>query len=445
MPLTTTNRHPWLSAAAVYFDRPVLTVLLLGFSSGLPLALTGATLSVWLAGDGISKTAIGLFALVGLPYTFKFVWAPLIDHLPLPFLTRRWGRRRGWALATQLALAAALVGLGATDPRQDLWWTAVLSLVVAFCSASQDIVIDAYRVETLAGNRQGAGAGAIVLGYRLGMMASGAGALYLASVFSWSTTYGVMALLVGVGAITMLANPEPSAPQPASRGPVRDGSEHRSARRRLLADWLYRAVEAPFVQFISRPGWPAILLFITLYKFGEVLAGAMSNPFYLELGFTKVDIATVSKVFGLVATIAGGLLGGIVVNRLGIWRSLLVCGILQLASNGLYILLAYTGRDLAVLTLSITVENLTAGMATAAFVAYLSSLCHAAYTATQYALLSSFFGLGRGVLGSCSGWFADRLDWSSYFALTIVAGLPGLALLLWLRRRDATETDNPRS
>ena len=412
----------WLESVRVYSNRRVLSILFLGFSSGLPLALTFGTLSLWLAEAGVSKTNIGLFALAGTPYTFKFLWAPLVDRMPLPFLTRRLGRRRSWALVTQVFLMAAIFSLGATDPSSNAFLTALLGLMVAFCSATQDIVIDAYRVEILEENQYGAGAAMIVLGYRIGMLVSGAGALYLASFFGWFAAYAFMGCLVMVGMVTVLLNPEPINSSPLQR---EDG----------LVAWIRDAVIAPFSEFMGRKGWLLILLFILLYKFGDALAGVMSNPFYLELGFSKIDIANISKAFGLAATIIGGIIGGMLVSRMGIVKSLVVCGLLQMFSNLMFVYLAMKGHNLAVLTATIAIENLSGGMGTAAFVGYLSGLCNVAYTATQYALLSSFMAFGRTLLSSTGGWFADQLSWVSFFLLTTAAAIPGLLLLAWMARR----------
>jgi PAT family beta-lactamase induction signal transducer AmpG len=435
---------------AVYLDRRILAILFLGFSEGLPLALTGSTLSIWLREGGISKTAIGMFALVTMPYALKFCWAPLIDRLRLPLITAAFGRRRGWALTTQAALAAALLALATSDPMTDLARTALLAVIVAFCSASQDIVIDAYRVELLDEQQQGAGAATLVLGYRFGMLASGAGALFLAQAFGWHTAYTAMAALVSVGMVTVLLTREPQAA--ASRDSV--ARERRvagwlAARPHLtgwqadLLAWLFAAVVAPLAQFATRRSWVAILLFIACYKLGEVLAGMMAAPFYIDLGFTKDEIATVSKLFGLWATIAGGLVGGLMVGRVGVMRGLLLGGIAQALSNLGYIALARAGHDVSMLAVTVAVENVCGGIATAAFVAYLSSLCNAAYTATQYALLTSFTRLGADVFGATSGWLADRLDWVSFFLLSMAAALPGLILLAVLmgleRREEAVE------
>lgn len=417
------RRHSeWFGSAGVYGDRRVMSIFFLGFSSGLPLALTFGTLSLWLAEAGVSKTNIGLFALAGAPYTFKFLWAPLVDRLPLPFLTRRFGRRRSWALVTQILLMAAIFGLGATKPASNAFLTALLALLVAFCSATQDIVIDAYRVEILEEHQYGAGAAMIVLGYRIGMLVSGAGALYLASFFGWFAAYAFMASLVMVGMVTVLLNPEPAHSSPF-------------LRKAGFVAWVSGAVIAPFSEFMARRGWVLILLFILLYKFGDALAGVMSNPFYLEMGFSKIDIANISKAFGLAATIIGGLIGGMLVSRMGIVKSLVLCGLLQMFSNLMFVYLAVTGHSIMVLTATIAIENLSGGMGTAAFVAYLSGLCNVAYTATQYALLSSFMAFGRTLLSSTGGWFADQLSWVSFFILTTTAAIPGLLLLVWMARR----------
>ncbi len=406
----------WLASLAIYRDRRVLAILVMGFASGLPLALTGSTLSIWLKEAGISLTAIGLFAGVGLAYTLKFLWAPLIDRVALPVLTRRLGRRRGWAIAIQALLALALVALGACDPVRNAALVALAAVVVAFLSASQDIVIDAFRVELLADREQGAGAAATQVGYRIGMVASTAGALYLATFFGWFWAYVGMAALLAVGAAGVLMARELTAPPPP-RGP-----------------WLQGAVVAPFAEFLGRDAALAILAFVVLYKFGDALAGVMSNPFYVALGFTKIEIANIAKVFGLGASIAGVVLGGGVVYRLGVMPALLVCGILQMLSNLAYIAQLWAGPDAATLAFTIGVENVTGGMSSSAFVAYLSRLCNPAFTATQYALLSALAATARTVLASSGGWFADELGWAPFFLLSTAACVPSLLLLLWLMR-----------
>ena len=434
----------------VYGDRRLLTILLLGFSSGLPLALTGATLTVWLTEAHLSMAVIGLFLLTRLPYSLKVLWAPLIDRVRLPWLTRRFGRRRGWALLTQGALIAALAALSGCDPAAAPWTMAAMAFLVAFASASQDVVIDAYRVESLERAQFGAGAATYVMGYRLGMLVSGAGALYLACVLSWPEVYLAMAVAVLVGMVTVLLSPEPGdgatadllAQEHAAAAALAERQGLRGRRARVAA-WFYGAVVAPFRDFMLHPSWLVILAFITLFKLGEVFAGGMVNPFYLGLGFGKDEIAGVTKVFGLGATIAGGLVGGVVVARLGIVRGLMVTGTLQMFSNLAYIALAYAGHNIWMLMASVAVENIAAGMATAAFVAYLSSLCSVAYTATQYALLTSLTGIGRDLFAAGSGVAAEQLGWVPFFLLATLLCLPGLALLLRLSRlppRPATVT-----
>jgi PAT family beta-lactamase induction signal transducer AmpG len=383
-------------------------------------------------------TTIGLFALTGLPYTCKFLWAPLIDRLPLPYLTARLGRRRSWALTTQLALLLTLLALGATDPAQAPSWTAGFALLVAFCSASQDIVIDAYRVESLEEHQYGAGAAMLVFGYRLGLFAASFGALHLAELFGWFVTYSCMAALMLVGIVTILGSPEPrlSHGQTTTSDAVSPCRPTRPqpAPDTLLA-WFSSAVVAPLADFLHRRDWLLILLSILLYKFGDALAGVMTNPFYLKLGFTMADIANLGKFLGLLATLGGGFLGGVLVSRIGVMPSLLLCGVLQMLSNLMFVLQAVVGHHYLLLAVTITLENLTGGMGTTAFVAYLSSLCNIAYTATQYALLSSLAAFGRTLLSSSAGWLVAWTDWVAFFLLSTGAALPGLLLLVWMMRR----------
>ena len=426
------RRRAWLAAGSVYLERRVIAVLFLGFASGLPLPLTFGTLSFWLAEEGVSKATIGAFALVGIAYGWKFLWAPFMDRLPLPVLGRPFGRRRGWLLLTQVLLIAAILALGATDPGVDPALTALLAVVVAFCSASQDIVIDAYRVEILGERQQGAGAAVIVIGYRIGMLVAGAGALVMAEYAGWFAAYAAMAALMLVGVATVLLNPEPGGSAlVVARRPG-------TAGRGGAAAWVREAMVEPFAEFIRRSGWTTaalILLFIMFYKLGDALLGVMSNPFYVEMGFSKAEVASIVKTFGLFATLGGGLIGGAIINARGIVPALWVCGLLQIGSNLMFAVQALVGYDLGLLTLTIAVENLAGGMGTAAFVAYLSSLCNVHYTATQYALLSSFMAQTRTLLASSGGVLAESMDWVSFFLLTTVAGAPALVLLYWLTRR----------
>jgi len=423
------RRTGWFEALRIYGDPRLVAIFVMGFASGLPLALTGATLGIWLKDAGVSLSTIGFFALVGIAYNLKLVWSPIIDRAPLPVLERLLGRRRSWALTIQVALAVAILALGHADPRVSPEMTALFAVIVAFCSASQDIVIDAYRVELLEPNEQGAGAAATQLGYRIGMLASGAGALFIAEFYGWTAAYTVMSSLVGIGMLAVLMTREPRGVDAGPKEP--QGST--SAAARFVA-WLTSAVIEPLADFARRPAWLAVLLFVVLYKFGDALAGVMAGPFYIAMGFSKAEIASISKVFGVGATMLGVFLGGLVVYRLGVFRSLLVCGVLQMLSNLMFALQALVGYNLAFLTATIAIENITGGMGSAAFVAYLSSLCNVAYTATQYALLSSLAAMGRTVLSSWGGILAERLDWLLFFLITTAAAVPGLLLLIWLGR-----------
>ena len=424
------RRESWLAALSVYRRPRLIAILLMGFSSGLPLALTFGTLSFRLAEIGVSRTTIGLYALVGISYSLKFLWSPLIDRMPVPLLTGRLGRRRGWALAIQPVLALAILALGLCDPRTAPLLTAFAAIAVAFLSASQDIVIDAYRIELLQPEEQGAGAAATQWGYRFGMLVSSAGALYAASFGGWRFAYALMAGLMAVGMATVWLTPEPSGIGEVEALPG-------AAPLAKVAAWLRRAVLAPFADLLTRPGAVAILAFVVLYKFGDALAATMSNPLYVWLGFTKVEVANIGKAYGFVASLAGLALGGVAVLRLGVFRALLISGAAQMLSNLLYILQAWAGHDLPVLALTIGVENLTGGMGSAAFVAYLSGLCSLDFTATQYALLSSLAVVGRTILSASGGALADAFGWTPFFAISTAACLPGLVLLLWLMRQAA--------
>ena len=427
------TRSGWLSALEVYRRPRLIAVLLMGFSSGLPLALTFSTLSYWLADLGVSLTAIGLFGLVRTSYSLKFLWSPLIDRLPIPLLTRRLGRRRSWALAIQFLLALAILALGMTDPKANPALTALAAVVVAFLSASQDIVIDAYRIELLLPEEQGAGAAATQWGYRFGLLASGAGALYAASWGGWHAAYAIMAALMLVGMITVWLTPEPGGIAPPEKLPGASAGER-------VAAWLRGAVIAPFADMLRRNGTTQLLLiilFIVSFKFGDALAASMSNPLYVAIGFTKVEVATVAKIYGVIATLAGVALGGVMVARWGVFASLLVGGAAQALSNLMYIVQLWAGHDVVMLAFTIGSENLTGGMASAAFVAYLSGLCSRDFTATQYALLSSLATVGLNVLAASGGYLAQTFGWTPFFLFSTAACVPGLLVLIWLMRRSA--------
>lgn len=424
--MTSENARNWVDSLKIYRNKYIASILFLGFSSGLPLLLVMGTLAARLSEANISLQEIGAFTLVTAAYGFKWLWSPLVDQYSLPFFCPTFGQRRGWMLFSQLLTAGCLLGLGFSDPATSLWSTAAWAIAVSFASATQDIVIDAFRVEILKREEMGAGAGVIVLGYRIGMVAAGGGALILADQWGWTAAYASMAALMSVGILATLWQPEPPRAAPAERAPTAATSSWHT--------WLQRAVVAPLRDFTTRRGWLVVLLFIALYKYGDALLSAMSTPFYLQIGFTKTEIGVVTKGFGVTMTILGGLGGGVMVARLGIMRALLICGVLQALSNLLFAALAVAGHSVPMLTATIAIEHFASGMGGAAFVAYLSSLCSVAYTATQYALVSSLMATTRTFLASGGGWLAEHVSWTTYFLLTSIAAVPGLLLLLWIMR-----------
>jgi PAT family beta-lactamase induction signal transducer AmpG len=412
----------WLSSLKVYADPRMLILLALGFASGLPRLLVYSTLTFWLLDVGLDIQSIGLFAATGSAYTLKFIWAPLVDRLPLPGLTRWLGRRRSWLVLTQLGLVGSLTWLAGTQPGVDPVQTALAAFAVSICSATQDIVIDAWRVESLLPEEQGAGAASAVFGYRLGMLAASAGVLYMVTFLEdWALAYGLMAALMVLGLVATLLGREPERASPP--GPALG----------LVQD-VVDGVVGPLRDFVTRRGWLLVLTFVILYKLGDALAGAMTNPLLVDVGFSKIEIANVAKTYGLVATIGGVLLGGWLTRALGVTRALWIAGFLQMASNLMFAVQAFAGDHLGVLIATIGVENLTGGVGTAAFVAYLSALCNRNYSATQYALLTALAGLLRTLLSTASGVLAAAFGWIGYFGFTTLAALPGLVVLAVLMR-----------
>jgi MFS transporter, PAT family, beta-lactamase induction signal transducer AmpG len=419
------TRTNWRRAVAAYTEPRVLRVLALGFASGLPLLLTYSTLSAWLATAGVRRAAIGTFALVGTPYALKFLWAPLMDRVrpPLPL-----GRRRGWGVTIQILLIGAIVGLGLCNPKHNLPLMAAFALAVAFLSASQDIVIDAWRVESLNGVQQAPGAAMIQSGYRIGMLTAGAGGLFIAAYAGWFAAYATMAVLLGFGILVFLFSPEPkvAVERSAAVGSGWDAIRHAFAT----------AVIGPFRDFMRRPLWPVILIAIFGYKLGEAMAGVMSTPLYISLGLSLPEIATASKIFGFFSIVTGAVIGGVVTTRFGIRRSLIVCGVLQSLGNLFFVLQAIGGHRIGYLALCVTAENLTGAMAGTALITYLSSLCSPGFTATQYALLAALASLSRTVVASSGGVLSEKIGWVHFFLVTSVVGLPFLLLFLWIGPRD---------
>lgn len=407
----------WLKAAEVYRDRRQLVILLMGFASGMPFLLTGATLTYWMDRSHVDLTTIGLFALVGTPYAFKFAWAPLVDQLPLPVLDRWLGRRRGWMLLAQVGILLSVVLLGWSDPANTPWFTAAAAVLVAFFSATQDIAVDAYRIEILSDEEQGAGSATTQLGYRIALWIVDAMSLLLPSVLPWPVVFTLIALLIVIGMVTVLYAEEPKVERPAL--PSTDA-------------WIKQAVIRPFAEFLAYRGWFVILLFALLYKYGDALGGTMARPFFNQMGFSGPEIFGVTKSFGVAATIFGGLAGGIVVARYGLFKALLVAGILQAVTNLLFSWVALAGHDIVVLTLAITADNLTGALGGVAFIGYLSSLCTAGMAGTQYALLTSLMAFGRTTMSAGGGWLAAQMGWVEFWVATTLVAIPGLLLLLWL-------------
>lgn len=430
---------------APYRDRRMLTLLALGFSSGLPAPLVFSNLSIWLRDEGVSRTDIGLFALAATPYAINFLWAPLVDRLRLPYLTRRFGRRRGWALMTQTLLMLAILLLSFTNPSQSLWLMALAVLFVTFVSATQDIVIDAYRIEILEPEKYGSGSAAGIWGWHLGgTLIGGAGGLYLAQSLGWNAAYLLLACGVLIGMLAILLSPEPevrvteAVEAEAERAlAYLERFAHLPPRWQRLLGWLYVTVLAPLVEFTRRNGWLLILVFIFVFKLGDALLGRMSGVFYRELGFSLTEIAEVAKVYGLTANLIGIVLGGVLVARLGLLRALFLSGLATAATNLSYAWLAMSGQSTAVFIFAVASDNFTTGLVTVALVAYLSSLCNSAYTATQYALLASLANLARIWFSASSGMMVDALDgdWALFFSLCAVIALIGLPLLLVIMRR----------
>lgn len=412
----------------VYLTRRMGLIGLLGFFSGLPLALTASTLTAWLSDAAVDRAAIGLFAAVATPYAFKFLWSPLMDGLRLPLLARL-GRRRSWMLLTQALLAGAIAAMAFCDPAISTYFTALAAIVVATASASQDIVIDAYRVERLDEHEQGAGAAMATFGYRIGMLVSGAGALALADALGWHATYLIMAAVMASSIVVTLAAKETSQQAAA----VSHTGEPVFAR---VARFVRESVVAPFTDFMRRKHWLAVLIFVILYKLGDAFMGVMFNPFLLDLGFSKTQIAQVVKIYGLAATLIGTFLGGALVARYGMFRTLMGAGFVHMLTNLMLVVQAMRGDDVHFLIVSITLENLSGGMSTAAFIGYLSALCKTHYTATQYALLSSLAAFGRTWLSTPSGALAEKFGWEIFFAFASLLAIPSLILLWWLEKRQ---------
>lgn len=430
----------WLRAWSVYTEPRVLVILVLGFSAGVPLALTHSTLNLWLREAGVDIGTIGLFALVGIPYVLKFIWAPAVDALPFPLLTRFFGRRRGWLLGCQLLLVLAITAMGLVDPAAAPVVMALAALGVTFVSATQDIVIDAFRIESLDENQYAAGMANYVAAYRIALLASGAGTVEIVSALQgagvsqdwvWSAGYAAMAALIALCMIAVLL-----AREPEGNAQVQARQAHMSPKERFED-----AVIRPFTEFAQKPDWFSLLLFVLLFKLGDALAGTLMGPFALDIGFEKETYTRIANGIGFPMVLVGGFLGGAMMKFLPMTRSLWIAGILQLLSNLAFVVLALAGDDALVLAGAVAIEQVTGGLGTVVFVAFLSHLCQARdVTATQFALLTALAATGRTVFSAGAGYMVALSGWAVFFSLTALAALPGLLFLAWLQRRGAIES-----
>ena len=431
------------------YGRPrVIGMSFLGFSAGLPFLLVFSTLSAWLRDSGLALSTIGFFSWIGITYSIKVFWAPVVDRAPIFILTDRMGKRRSWMLSAQLLIALGLAGMALSDPQSQLQQLALFALLVAFGSATQDITIDAYRIEAVDKLLQGAMAASYVFGYRVALLVAGAGAFYIAAAETWQYAYFSMACLMGIGMITTLIIAEPAHPASESAGQLETELAHKlgldkdGGRIARLAASFTGAVISPFVEFFKRNGLLAllILLLIGTFRLSDITMGVMANPFYLDLGFSKIEIANVTKVFGFFMTILGAGLGGLFVLRYGIYKPLLLGAILVPITNLFFVWLAVSAPDLVNLAIVISVDNLSGGFATSAFIAYLSSLTNTTYTATQYALFSSLMTLPAKIIGGFSGIVVEAAGYAYFFLYAGLLGAPALLLIIYLIKNSADKS-----
>ncbi|OJV46813.1 MAG: hypothetical protein BGO28_04220 [Alphaproteobacteria bacterium 43-37] len=415
----------WFKDTKVYLEPRIIAIGFLGFFSGLPLPITTSTLTFWLSKVGVNYTSLGLFALAGIPYTLKFLWAPLLDNMRIPLLTSFFGQRRGWMIFAQIGLIISFFGLAFSDPQTHLEHVAIWIFLVSTFSATQDIAIDAYRVETLNDRQYGAGAAIGVLGYRIGMLASGAGAIVFASYYGWQTCFTLVAIVMSLGVIAVLSQPEPFR-LTGSENEQQSLLSHDQAAR--VSRWITDTIASPFKNFMSKPYWLLVIIFILIYKVSDAMIGHMATPLYNYLQFTPGEIAAAAKVFGLWATIAGGFIGGIITTRLTIGKALFIGAILQTVSNAAYLILLANGHQLTILYSTILIENLCSGISTAALIAYLCHLCSVQFAATQFALMSALAAIPRTVFAASSGYLVDKLGWTQFFIATIILGIPAIGL-----------------
>lgn len=445
----------------------ILTILFLGFAAGLPLVLTASTLKAWLQDNSVDITEIGLFSLVTMSYSIKFLWAPVVDHLKIPFLYNRFGRRKSWLFSMQILLSISVFFMGYFGSFGYFGLLALFSVVTTFLSATQDISIDAYRIESLPQDEQGLGASAYVYGYRLGMLLSGAGALILSDKIGWLMTYSVMSVaILLISQITLIIK-EPSVVRingykRVEEVPASEKVKHKAKEivkdvvskikgdesecvlcetKHNVKKHILQSIIMPFRDFMKKPQWYLILLLVLFYKFTDAFAGSLTTPFLMDIGFSKTEIATIVKTFGLVATLLGVFAGGVVVKSMSIGKAMWIGMIIQVASNFMYVIQAEAGYYPLFLYFTIAIENFTCGIATAVFIAYLSGLCNVTYTATQYALLSAFATTGRSLLASFSGFFVAWYGWTGFFVFSMIFSIPGIILLYFVMKNTKVKKE----
>ncbi|WP_298941499.1 MFS transporter [uncultured Psychromonas sp.] len=444
------DKPSWLESCKIYLQKRVAILFFFGFSAGLPLLLVFSTLSFWLREAGVSRASIGFFSWIALAYAFKWIWSPFVDRLSIPLLTPLLGRRRSWLLLSQVSIILSLIGMAMSDPQQNLAMFAVCALVVAYSSATQDIVIDAFRIESAPEKFQAAMAAAYMTGYRLAMIMAGAGSLAIAAwsssseayqLSAWSTSYFVMAACMGVGIITTFVAKEPDykgtdlQQQQAAILEQLNAAKIPTIAGRFMA-WLNMAVIAPFADFFKRYGKHAllILLLIGTYRISDIVMGIMANPFYVDMGYTKGEIAAISKIFGVTMTLVGAALGGVLLTRYSTYSILFLGGLLVVITNFIFAILAFVGKDLTLLTLIISMDNISAGIATTAFITYISKLTNIEFSATQFALFSSIMLLFPKFIAGFSGVYVDDFGYVNFFIASALIGVPVLGLIVVLKK-----------
>ncbi|MBQ4359415.1 MAG: AmpG family muropeptide MFS transporter [Proteobacteria bacterium] len=437
------DKRSWRETLGVYCHWPIIQIFLMGIASGFPLLLTASTLAARLKESGVNIETIGIFALVGIPYSIKFIFAPFIDELMLPMAKTHLQHRKSWAVLTQVLLACSLLAMSFWTPDMNILYLGCFALLTSGFSAMQDVVIDTLRVELVPKDSQGAAAASSVAGYRIGMLMAGAGAFVLATYMPWNTVYMIAAGIMASCILVTLSLKKLDGLEEAVETKAYDDTFdlERFGEMKSIKERIHEAVIAPIVDFMHRPAAPLILLFIALFKLGDAMAGTLSMPFYLDLGFTKIQIAAITKVIGVVAVLGGTFVGGFMVKRYSMMRALWICGVLQILSNFVFVWLAQIGADVSALTACIVVENVTGGMGTAAFVAYMAQLCNFRFTATQYALLTSLSSIGRSVIASSAGFIAAGVGWAGFFVVSAAFGVPGMIILYVLDRKSRTLGD----